>query len=86
MVEYKCHRCDKLFKQKIDYERHLKRLKPCKTVLADDKNTAPELLPNCSQVAPKSSQLAPNINAHIVIQCFLKKVIWCVILIHVKLR
>jgi len=32
MVEYKCKRCYKLFKQKIDYNRHLGRKIQCKNV------------------------------------------------------
>ena len=29
MVEYKCNRCCKLYKNKFDYNRHLNRQKPC---------------------------------------------------------
>lgn len=36
MVEYKCDRCKKNFRQKIDYERHKGRKRPCQEVLASE--------------------------------------------------
>jgi hypothetical protein len=29
MIEYKCIECSKIFKQKIDYDRHMNRKFPC---------------------------------------------------------
>ena len=33
MIIYKCNRCDKQFKQKTDYNRHINRKNPCKIIL-----------------------------------------------------
>ena len=37
MVEYKCNKCNKIFKQKIHYTNHLNRKFPCK--IETPKNT-----------------------------------------------
>jgi uncharacterized C2H2 Zn-finger protein len=35
MVQYKCDTCAKVFKQKIDFQRHLNRKKPCQPPIPD---------------------------------------------------
>jgi uncharacterized C2H2 Zn-finger protein len=38
MKTYECDNCLKVFKQKIDYTRHLNRKYPCKKVIDESKN------------------------------------------------
>ncbi len=37
MVEYCCERCDKVFKKKYNYTKHLNRKNPCKKIVTDKK-------------------------------------------------
>ena len=56
-VIYKCNKCDKEFNQKIDYQRHLKKKKPCfKKVMKDPSFS-------CDQ-CNKSFNNKSNLNRH----------------------
>jgi uncharacterized C2H2 Zn-finger protein len=60
MVEYKCNACDKIYVNKYDFNRHMKRKNPCKLRLSDNINI--DLL--SSQVHTISTVQISNNNEH----------------------
>lgn len=70
MVKYTCTRCKKIFKQKIDYVRHINRKRPCQVVYDndDDKldinidvvNTVSEIGSNDPQNSTNGPQITPK--------------------------
>ena len=55
MVEYKCEKCNKIFKQKIDYTRHMNRKIPCKELYQNIPNYT-ETIPNYTKAVDKSNK------------------------------
>ncbi len=45
MVNYQCDKCNKIFNQKIDFDRHIKRKNPCVDIdkIKDTKNIMEKL-------------------------------------------
>jgi len=66
MVEYKCNKCNKIFRRKSHYDYHINRKTPCKndkmtennnnTIAADNQQNAAK----CHQVAADNQQNAPK--------------------------
>jgi len=65
MVVYKCDRCCKNFKQKIDYIRHLKRKYPCKKVIFETPTHEYFVCQNCNKEFIRKDSL----NRHIKKYC-----------------
>jgi uncharacterized C2H2 Zn-finger protein len=60
MVAYTCNNCNKLFKQKIDYERHINRKNKCLKI-----NTTINELNNILLENPPIGDIIPPINTNI---------------------
>ena len=58
MVEYKCIKCNKVFKQKCHYDYHMNRKRPCKELYQNIPNYT-ETIPNYTKVVDKSNK-QPN--------------------------
>jgi hypothetical protein len=82
MPIYECQTCKKQFKQKCDYDRHLKRIKPCSPKTSGDLSTSPKLvklldinIPDplmcnyCKRIFARKDIL----NRHLVDRCKVKK-------------
>jgi hypothetical protein len=59
MVSYKCDRCCKLFKQKIDYTRHINRKIPCKSGEEGNNNIAKNPVEPAKHPAESAKNLIP---------------------------
>ena len=81
MVEYTCKKCNKCFKLKGDYKRHIDKIYPCKNtqsinnVIIESKNDSIESQNDSKQCKYCGNSLSSNSNYHRHIRsCKMKKI------------